>query len=117
MFFPGDDGAETIHFGAWESGALVGIASLYPEALTERPARAGWRLRGMAVEPALRRQGVGAELVRSCAQHARRKNGEILWCNARENALAFYGSLGFETIRGPFDIPGIGPHFLLSLEL
>jgi predicted GNAT family N-acyltransferase len=117
MIYPGDDLSETRHFGAWQAGTLVGIASLYKEALPERPGAQGWRLRGMAVEENLRRGGTGRRLVEACIAHGKSHGGGVLWCNARENALAFYRSLGFETLRGPYDIPGIGPHFLLALPL
>ncbi len=117
MRYPGDDADATRHFGAWSDAELVGIASLYQEPLPEKPAVTGWRLRGMAVLPSQRRAGVGAKLVEACLDHARREGGGLIWCNARENALAFYASLGFTSLRGPFDLPGIGPHFLLIRDL
>lgn len=112
--FPGDDDPSTQHFGAVDAGTVVGIASIFAEALPDRPGPA-WRLRGMAVHPDYRRQGLGALLVKACAEQGQRKPGEVLWCNAREVALSFYHGLGFKTLSGPFDLPGIGPHFLLVL--
>lgn len=117
MLYPGDLDDTTRHFGAFSSPELVGIASLYRETLPERPAVLGWRLRGMAVLPNHRRSRIGATLVDACLAHARSEGGGLLWCNARENALAFYGRLGFTSLKGPFEIPGIGPHFLLILPL
>lgn len=117
MAFPGDDAPLTRHFGAFGEAGLVGIASVYREDLPERPGLAGWRLRAMAVKPEGRMRGTGASLVGACLECARSSGGKILWCNARENAMGFYSALGFECVRGPFDIPGIGPHFLLTLPL
>jgi GNAT superfamily N-acetyltransferase len=117
MEYPGDEAPSTRHFGAWKDERLMGIASLYREDLCDRPRVRGWRLRGMAVVPESRRLGVGASLVQACAAHAGSEGGELLWCNAREGALAFYRRLGFETLKGPFEIPGIGTHFVLTLPL
>lgn len=117
MNYPGDDAPTTRHFSAWDGKGIVGIASLYQENFEGEPQASGWRLRGMAVLPTVRRAGVGAKLVDQCLAHIREQRGALLWCNAREGALSFYRALHFGTVRGPFDIPGIGPHFLLLRRL
>jgi GNAT superfamily N-acetyltransferase len=117
MQYPGDEDESSRHFGAWEDKTLLGIASLYKEALPEIPGTLGWRLRGMAVAPERRGQGIGAQLVEACIAYARKEGGRVLWCNAREGALPFYLGLKFRSLKGPYDLPGIGPHFLLVLDL
>jgi predicted GNAT family N-acyltransferase len=117
MQFAGDEAPDTRHFGAWEENELVGIASFYREPLPERPGATAWRLRGMAVSPKKRRSGIGARLLEKGISHCRSHGGKVLWCNARDGALAFYSSFGFKSIKGPFELPGIGPHFLLALDL
>ena len=94
----------------------MGIASLYREA---RPSGAprGWRLRGMATEPAVRGSGFGALLLQACVDHVARSGGGELWCNARLPALGFYRTAGFAVVGEQFDIPGIGPHFVMTRDV
>jgi GNAT superfamily N-acetyltransferase len=114
--------------GALRDGEVVAIASLY---LEPRPAdtpggaeRAGdhdagtaWRLRGMATDPSLRRQGAGARALDACERHAREHGGTLLWCNARTEAVAFYEANGWEILGDEFDIPTVGPHFVMEKRL
>ncbi|WP_409937519.1 GNAT family N-acetyltransferase, partial [Paraburkholderia sp. BCC1885] len=58
---------------------LVGVASVCREDCPDLP-RDGWRLRGMAIDEALRGFGFGRVLVRLCAEHARGRGGRTLWC-------------------------------------
>jgi predicted GNAT family N-acyltransferase len=37
-----------------------------------------------------------------------------VWCNARTPALRLYERAGFERESGEFEIPGIGPHFVMA---
>ena len=117
MNFPGDDAPGTRHFGAWDGTQQIGIASLYEEALEGEPQSAAWRLRGMAVLTSRHGRGIGKQLVEHCAEYARKQRGALIWCNAREVALPFYEKLRFECLLGPFEIPGIGAHFLLIRRL
>jgi predicted GNAT family N-acyltransferase len=110
--YPGDDDAATVHLGAFENDRLVGIASLYKE---PRPgSAAGWRLRGMATAEDTRGRGVGRALLAACVDHVAANGGGELWCNARTPAVGFYAGAGFDVLTGEFDIPGIGPHMLMS---
>ena len=67
----------------------------------------------MATDVAVRGKGYGAALVTACLAHVKREGGAELWCNARVSASEFYTRLGFEVLEGPFELPGIGPHFLM----
>lgn len=126
--FPGDDDPDTLHVGALLDDQVVAIASLYRES---RPADAPgtseraedhdagttWRLRGMATEPALRRRGAGAAALRACERHAAEQGGTLLWCNARTEAVPFYQVNGWALLGEEFDIPTVGPHFVMEKRL
>jgi GNAT superfamily N-acetyltransferase len=123
--FPGDDAPETLHVGALLDGEVVAIASLYLEPrpgdapggapLTDdHAAGTAWRLRGMATEPTVRRRGAGAAALAACEQHARDQGGTLLWCNARVEALEFYEANGWTILGEEFDIPTVGPHFVME---
>ncbi len=113
--YPGDHEPATVHLGAFEGDRLIGIASLYREA---RPGKAdGWRLRGMATTEDARGRGAGRALLAACVAHVAARGGGKLWCNARTPAVGFYAAAGFAVSSAEFDIPGIGPHVAMSLEV
>ena len=116
LVYPHDDAPETLHVAAFDGDAMVGTATIHlePHPHTHAPA---WRLRGMAVVPELRRRGCGARLVDACIAHVRAHGGTLVWCNARVSAAPFYDSLGFVREGDAFELPEIGPHFLMKREL
>ncbi len=105
--YPADHAPGTMHLGAFQQGRCVGIASLYREN--------GLRLRGMAVAPELRGNGVGAMLIRE-AQRTALELRLGLWCNARDSAIGFYEKLGWMAEGEGFDVPGIGPHHVMRWQ-
>ena len=113
--FPGDIDDTTVQFGAYRDEELVGIASLYCERLPEEDDQVGWRIRGMATELSVRGQGFGQLLVENCIATAKENGADVLWCNARSSAVGFYQKLVFESIGDEFEIPTIGPHYLMTL--
>jgi phosphoglycerate kinase len=74
-------------------------------------------LRGMATAPAFSHQGYGARLLRFALAELQKNGANYLWCNARKNALDFYKKLNFEIISPEFEVPGIGPHFNMSIQI
>jgi GNAT superfamily N-acetyltransferase len=110
--YPGDDDPTTRHFGAFVGDRMAGIASLYAEGRTGGQT-VGWRLRGMATEPAARRRGLGRALLNACVEHVAAAGGGELWANARMVAVDFYVRDGFDVVSEQFDIPGIGPHVVV----
>ena len=118
LVFSGDDDALTRHFGAFDAeGNLVGVASIYredaPPELRDFAPQNAWRLRGMATLPAVRGRGVGRELLENALSWAKSQGGAAVWCNAREIAVPFYRKSGFEICGERFELPEIGPHFLM----
>ncbi len=116
-----DESPSTIHVAAWKGPDVVGVATVYPEAPPDAHRSAipdaayltGWRLRGMATAPEVRGQGFGAAVLLECFDAIREAGGTHLWCNARTSAVPFYRSLGLETVGDEFEIPEIGPHYVM----
>ena len=50
-------------------------------------------------------------------QEIKKKEGTLLWCNARLIAVEFYKKLGLQTIGKEFDISDIGPHYLMYKKM
>ena len=117
LVYHGDELSASFHAGGYIDGQLVGIATVYPEPMPDPPADLAdaetYRLRGMATHPSFQGRGVGREVLGLCLAHIREQGGEVLWCNARVGAQGFYERLGFETIGEPFEIEGIGPHYVM----
>jgi len=109
--FTGDDLPTTKHFGAFRSGELVGIASLFLADMSEHPGVSALQLRGMAAAPAVRGVGFGRALVEACLAFALASRKPLIWCNARTSAVEFYRKLGWEILGEEFDVPDVGPHF------
>lgn len=76
-----------------------------------------WRVRAMATAPQARRRGLGAAVLEQLVDHARANGAVRVWCNARTPARAFYERAGFHATSDEFEIPPIGPHFVMERRL
>jgi len=115
--FLGDNDSATQHFGAFQNEKLLGIASLFRAEMPEMPKLSAFQLRGMAVSPEARDAGLGRALTLACIEFGKNNRAELLWCNARTSALAFYRKLGFQIVGEEFAVPDIGPHLRMVLSL
>jgi predicted GNAT family N-acyltransferase len=114
----GDEHPRAAHFAARDaSGTVVGIATVSPQAPPWAPGREGaWRLRGMATADGRRGEGVGARVLGEALRHVRAQGGDLVWCNAREGAVAFYRREGFVPAGDPYVDPDLGPHVPMQLS-
>ena len=116
--FDGDDAPGTLHFGAFEGERLTGVASIYLAPFPPQPDVApAFQLRGMATLPEVRGAGFGKALLDACITAAREKGAALIWCNARTSASDFYAKNGWRITGDEFDIPTVGPHFRMCLDL
>ncbi|MBN3832317.1 GNAT family N-acetyltransferase [Burkholderia sp. Ac-20344] len=102
----GDHAPTTLHVGVRNASGIVAVASLCEESREDDRARPAWRLRGMAVHPAVRGMGFGRVLVQVCVRHAEARGATLVWCTARETAYRFYEKLGFAADVATVAIPG-----------
>jgi GNAT superfamily N-acetyltransferase len=117
--YPHDDDGDTVHLGAFTpEGQLVGVATLLrPEDRNagHPPYRApGARFRGMAVETAWQRKGVGTRLLQEVRRIAKERGARELWANARVSAVSFYEGHGLSVVSTPFEIPTLGLHLVVA---
>ena len=115
--YPGDDEGKTGHFGAFQDGELIGVASIFCETHPDVSGHLSWRIRGMATDDFVRGKGFGVALLEACIQYAKSNGGGKIWCNARSTAAGFYKKHGFQAQGDEFPLPGIGAHYLMTLEL
>jgi GNAT superfamily N-acetyltransferase len=117
LVYEGDALPGARHLIARDGGREVGIASVSPEPAPGHDGAPAWRVRGMATVPEARGRGVGEALLRACLEHAARQGGALAWCNARTPAKGFYARFGFRVEGEEFELPGIGPHLLMTRAL
>ncbi|MFI5139547.1 MAG: GNAT family N-acetyltransferase, partial [Sphingobacteriales bacterium] len=110
--FPTDELAGAFHLGYVQDGELAGIASFHPQQYGEFNG-IGYQLRGMATVEKYRGKGFGNQLLNFGIVYLRGQKTNYIWCNARKKALPFYLNLGFEIISPEFEVPVIGPHYVL----
>jgi predicted GNAT family N-acyltransferase len=104
------------HLGYHINGDLVCIASFHPQSHGDF-AGTGYQLRGMATVEEFRGRGIGNQVLNFGIVYLRGQKVNYLWCNARKKALPFYLNMGFEVISDEFQLPGIGPHYVLYVKI
>jgi predicted GNAT family N-acyltransferase len=110
----GDDNPAAVHLAAMdEDGRVVGAVVVLPREYPLRPGIEGaWQLRGMATVPELRGQGIGGQLVAAAIEQIRRRDGRLVWCDARTSVVSFYARHGFTTDGEEFRHAETGiPHY------
>ena len=128
VYFPSDETPGALHAGAFLDGELVAVGTISPEdrdadapggaaPTLESDRGTAWRVRGMATADWARSKGAGAGVLTACTEHARAAGGTIVWCNARIAAVPFYEREGWTLVSGEFDIPDVGPHFVMERRL
>jgi predicted GNAT family N-acyltransferase len=114
--FPSDSLPGAFHLGYFADDELACIASFHPQSYSEFTG-AGYQLRGMATVEASRGKGYGNQLLNFAIVYLRGQKANYLWCNARKRALQFYLNMGFEVISAEFEVPDIGPHYVLYVKI
>ena len=112
-FFLGDDAEETIHFGLFDDEKLIGVASVFKVNNENFEQNNQFQLRGMAILIEYQGLGFGNLILKDVCKFVESNSGEILWFNARENAVKFYQNYGFSVLGDSFEIPEIGIHFVM----
>ena len=113
-YFEGDDDELSFHLGAYIDGNLASVASFYlrshPSIIEEQHQ---YQLRGMATLPEHQRKGLSQALLQTAFPIIRNNHVNLVWCNARALATGFYEKVGFEKKSDIFEIPDVGPHYLM----
>lgn len=111
--FSEDDEPTTWHLGIRDqvSGDLVATSSWICRDHPGVPGRNGIQLRQMAVSSHLQGSGLGMRLLRAGVQMAQQRGAHIVWARARDSALGFYASAGWEVVGdGYIDAATALPH-------
>jgi len=115
--FPTDEAEGIFHLAYYvEEVEIATVATFYPQDLKGEEGR-GYQLRGMATDTAFFGKGFGALLIKYAVDYIKTAKADYIWCNARTSAVDFYKKQGFGIISEEFDIPGVGPHYTMILNL
>ncbi len=114
--FPTDKIEGAFHLGYYVDEELACIVSFHPQPY-DKFGPNGYQLRGMATTEKYRGQGIGNQLVNFALTYLRGQKVNYVWCNARKKAVPFYHNTGFEIVSAEFEVPGIGPHYVMYVKL
>jgi GNAT superfamily N-acetyltransferase len=106
------DGEATDAFGvgAFDADELVAVGLVSPDG---EPG--AWRVRGMATAPQARGRGAGTAVLARLLDHATEHGATRIWCNARTPARSLYERAGLRAVSDEFELPAIGPHFVMEM--
>ena len=115
--FEGDNLKTTIHFGLFENKQLLGVASFFKKNHFFFKETTQFQLRGMAILKDFQGKGLGQILLEFGENELKKQNIHYIWCNARIIAVPFYEKQGYQKKGVPFDIKGIGDHYVMFKKI
>jgi len=107
----------TFHMACIVDDKTVTCATFYAEKSTKIKTENAYRLRGMATDSRFTRKGYASNLMAESFKELKKRDCDMVWCNARLVAVDFYKSVGFKITGELFDIEGIGPHYYMYKEI
>lgn len=108
-----DEQEGAFHLGVYSKGELVCVGSFFKKNHPQFTAQFQYRLRAMATLPKTQKKGAAKALLEFAFKKLEEEEQEILWCDARIIAVGFYEKLGFVKSGEQYEIPIIGPHYLM----
>ncbi|WP_010520293.1 GNAT family N-acetyltransferase [Aquimarina agarivorans] len=111
--FEGDTANSTLHIGAFYDNTLVGVVTYMHNPNSIFKGNKQYQLRGMAVLAHFQKKGIGKLLIEKGEHLLKQKKASLIWCNARVNAVPFYEKNGYCISGNLFDIPTVGPHYMM----
>jgi N-acetylglutamate synthase-like GNAT family acetyltransferase len=91
-----------------ESGKIVGVARMQTNSSTQG------QVRCVAVSPEVQGRGVGKMLMNYLENLAQEKGFNEIVLDARDNAVKFYLSIGYNIIAESYLLFGVIPHFKMK---
>ena len=113
-YFLGDDAKGTFHLGIFKDNNIIGVASFMKNSNPFFDHITQYQLRGMAVLPQYKGQGLGTLLLKEGELKIRKEGKEpFLWFNARVSAINFYKKHGYQNFGQKFEVPGVCEHIIM----
>jgi GNAT superfamily N-acetyltransferase len=113
-----DDAPGAFHLAGRLDGELLACVSFCPQPTPWRPDAVAWRFRAMAVDTVRQGGGLGRAILGDGIERVRAAGATVVWANARDSALGFYGSMGMAVVGDGFlDAATALPHHVVLLDL
>ena len=107
----------TFHMACIVDDKIVTCATFYAQTSMKIKSDNAYRLRGMATDSQFQRKGYARNLMVESFKELKKRDCDMVWCNARLVAVNFYESLGFKITGDLFNIEAIGPHYYMYKEI
>jgi GNAT superfamily N-acetyltransferase len=111
--FEGDDLPTTSHFGLFLEAQLAAVISVFEVKNKLFSEINQYQIRGMAVLDDFQKKGFGEALLNYCENEIKLNKSSLIWFNARETAVGFYKKSGYKVLGNQFEIPDVGPHYIM----
>lgn len=107
----------TFHLGTFLKNKIISIGTFIKERNSKFNSDKQYRLRAMATDTEYRVKGAGKNLFLKGLDILKKKNINMLWCDARINAIPFYEALNMKSLKETYHIPNIGAHKTMYIYL
>tara|TARA_Y100001968_G_scaffold323439_1_gene361119 strand:- start:127 stop:573 length:447 start_codon:yes stop_codon:yes gene_type:complete len=114
---PIDKNIDTFHLGVFLNEKIISIGTFIKENNSKFKSKKQYRLRAMATDQKYRKMGAGKNLFLKGISILKKREIDLLWCDARLIAIPFYKSLNMLSLNETYYIPNIGPHKTMYLYL
>jgi len=115
--FEEDDLESTDHFGLFLEQEIVAIISLYKKTNPLFAEKLQYQIRGMAVLENQRKKDFGKALIEYSEKWCVVKNVNLIWFNARTEAIGFYKKMGYQKTGKLFIINDVGEHIVMFKKI
>jgi len=113
-----DELASTYHIGTFFQEKLISIGTFIKEKNQNfDKILSQYRLRAMGTSKDYQGISGGKTLLLYAIKFLKEKKTNLIWCDARINAVPFYKSIGFKEKGNIYNIPLIGQHKLMYIYL
>ena len=112
-----DTHKDTFHLGAYINNNIVSIGTFVKEKNKEFNNNKQYRLRAMATDLKFKEMGYGKKLFSHAINILKNKQIELLWCDARLEAIPFYKKLHMKSLNTIYNIKNIGPHQTMYIHI
>ena len=112
-----DKDITTFHLGTFADNKIISVGTFVKELNSKFESNSQYRLRAMATDKKYQIKGGGRVLFLKGIEILKEKKIDILWCDARMNAIGFYQKLNMKNMPGLYNIKNIGLHQTMFINL
>ena len=112
-----DNQPKTFHIGTFLQNKIISVGTFIKTNNPKFQYKLQYRLRAMATDNIYQGKGAGKMLFLKGLEILKNKKIELLWCDARINAIPFYQSVNMKSLDDIYMIKNIGMHKTMYIDL